>query len=97
MNKIGIRFLLTAGPFLLEGCNVIFGFVGNIETWASFIGLSIAINFVMGFGQVAFTTTAGTVLVDMFSSHIATIWAFVALSLSLDYITGTSLGFFVWQ
>ncbi|XP_062520892.1 MFS-type transporter SLC18B1-like [Corticium candelabrum] len=97
MNKIGVRFLLTAGPFLLGGCTVIFGFVGNIDTWASFIGLSIAINFVMGFGQVAFTTTASTVLVDMFSSRIATIWAVVALSLSLGYITGTPLGGFLYD
>ncbi|XP_062520796.1 MFS-type transporter SLC18B1-like [Corticium candelabrum] len=92
MNRLGVKFILLAAPFLVGGCTVIFGFLEDVDSWTPFICLSIAIYFVMGFGQTAFTTAANTVVVTMFPSHVAVVWAVVEFALGLGFITSAPLG-----
>ncbi|XP_062502534.1 MFS-type transporter SLC18B1-like [Corticium candelabrum] len=92
MNKIGVKFLLLSGSFLVAGSSVIFGFVDDISLWKPFIGLSTVIYFVMGCGQAAFRTTCTTVFVRMFPTRIATAWSVVSLTLGLGFLTSPPLG-----
>ncbi|XP_062502533.1 MFS-type transporter SLC18B1-like [Corticium candelabrum] len=92
MNKIGVKFLLVSGSFLVAGSSVIFGFVDDISSWKPFIGLSTVIYFVMGLGQGAFLTTCTTVFVRMFPTRIATAWSVISLTLGLGFLTSSPLG-----
>ncbi|XP_062502530.1 MFS-type transporter SLC18B1-like [Corticium candelabrum] len=97
MNKIGVKFLLISGSFLVAGSSVIFGFVDDISSWKPFIGLSTVIYFVMGLGQGAFLTTCTTVFVRMFPTRIATAWSVVSLTLGLGFLTSSPLGGFLYD
>ena len=92
MNWIGAKFLLVSGSSLVAGCTLLFGFVDYINSWKPFIGLSIVIYFVMGFGQAAFLTTCNTVFVRIFPTRIATAWSVLAFTLGLGFVTGSPLG-----
>ncbi|XP_062520774.1 MFS-type transporter SLC18B1-like [Corticium candelabrum] len=97
LNRLGVRFLVTSGVFLVGGCTVIFGFLEYVKEWSPFIGLSIVIRFVMGFGEAAFDATSIALLLGMFPSHTATIWGLYEFAVTLGLVSGAPLGGFLYH
>ena len=91
-ERLGPRFLIISGAFLVGGCSLIFGFIGRINTWGYFLGLSLGIRFVMGFGEAAFDMSSLTLMLAMFPSHATTSWGLVELAIGLGFVAGPPLG-----
>ncbi|XP_062510443.1 MFS-type transporter SLC18B1-like [Corticium candelabrum] len=71
-------------------------FVEIVDTWASFISLSILIRFIMGFGEAAVNAAAFTLVLSMFPSHPATALAVLELPEALGLTTGELIGGFLY-
>ncbi|XP_062510523.1 MFS-type transporter SLC18B1-like [Corticium candelabrum] len=97
VNKLGVRFLVISGTFILGGTTLLFGFVDSVDTWAPFISLSILIRFIMGFGEAAFNAAAFTLVLSMFPSHTATAWAVLELPEALGFMAGEPIGGFLYD
>ncbi|XP_062520733.1 MFS-type transporter SLC18B1-like [Corticium candelabrum] len=97
LDKLGVRFLMTSGVFVVGGCTVIFGFLEYVKEWSPFIGLSIVIRFVMGFGEAAFDATSMALLLGMFPAHTATIWSLYEFAGTLGFVCGAPLGGFLYH
>ena len=97
MDKIGAKFLVIAGAFLMGGSTLIFGFVCEVNEINTFTALSTAIRFVMGMGEGAFDTTALAIGLTMFPSRIATVWAIFEMSAGLGVTAGPPLGGLVYD
>jgi MFS family permease len=91
-ESLGPRLLIISGAFLVGGCSLLFGFIGNINTWVCFLGLSLGIRFVMGFGEAAFDMSSLALMLAMFPSHATTTWGFVELAIGLGFVAGPPLG-----
>ena len=92
LDRLGARFLVTSGIFLVGGCTVLFGFLEYVKEWSPFIGLSIVIRFVMGFGEAAFDATSIALLLGMFPTCAGTMWGLAGFVATVGFVGGAPLG-----
>ncbi|XP_062519552.1 MFS-type transporter SLC18B1-like [Corticium candelabrum] len=97
LDRLGARFLVTSGIFLVVGCTVLFGFLEYVKEWSPFIGLSIVIRFVMGFGEAAFHATSIALLLGMFPTCAGTMWGLAGFVATVGFVFGAPLGVMLYD
>ncbi|GAV05745.1 hypothetical protein RvY_15826 [Ramazzottius varieornatus] len=93
--RIGAKFCFISGIFVAGGCNIIFGFLEDINDPVMFTTLAFAIRIVEGLGAGAFCTASFTILAYEFSGNVAVVFGTLESFVGLGMTIGPALGGFL--
>ncbi|XP_038052278.1 MFS-type transporter SLC18B1-like isoform X2 [Patiria miniata] len=88
----GARFIFLAGAFVTGGCNVLFGFIVDMPTRATFTAFSFAIRLLEGLGSSATKTASAAIVAFTFPENVGTAVSLIEMTGGLAYAIGPAIG-----
>ncbi|XP_038052532.1 MFS-type transporter SLC18B1-like [Patiria miniata] len=89
---LGARFIFLAGAFVTGGCNLLFGFVIDMPTYATFTAFSFAIRLLEGLGTSATFTASSAIVAFNFPENVGTAVSLVEMAGGLALAIGPAIG-----
>lgn len=93
MNKIGARFMFTAGMFVCGVCAILFGFLDKVDNNRNeYIVLCFVVRIFEAVGAAAFGTASFAIMAFNFPKHIATMFGTLETLTGIGLMLGPPLG-----
>ncbi|XP_022101508.1 MFS-type transporter SLC18B1-like isoform X2 [Acanthaster planci] len=89
---VGAKFVFLAGAFVTGGCNVLFGFIVDMPTEATFTGFSVVIRLLEGLGTSATITSSAAIMAVTFPDNVGTAVSLIEMMGGLSYAVGPAIG-----
>ncbi|XP_063958991.1 MFS-type transporter SLC18B1-like isoform X2 [Lytechinus pictus] len=89
---IGAKFMYLSGCFVAAGCNLLFGFLVDIESKTTFLAYCFAIRVVESLGSAATITAGMAIVANVFPDNIAQMSGMLELFSGLGFACGPPLG-----
>ncbi|GAB6026949.1 hypothetical protein CHUAL_013620 [Chamberlinius hualienensis] len=92
LTKIGPKFLLISGIFLMAGCSILFGMLDKIYTHDAFLTLAFIIRVVEAAGNAGYLTAGFSIIAKEFPDNVATAFGTLETFFGLGIIAGPTIG-----
>ncbi|XP_038047668.1 MFS-type transporter SLC18B1-like [Patiria miniata] len=89
---VGARFVFLAGSFFTGGCNILFGFIIDMPTIATFTGFSFAIRILEGLGSAAVLTASTAIVASVFPDDVGKAVSLVETTVGCSFAIGPAVG-----
>ncbi|XP_038061752.1 MFS-type transporter SLC18B1-like [Patiria miniata] len=89
---VGARFAFLAGSFITGGCNILFGFIIDMPTNATFTGFSFAIRILEGLGSAAALTSSSAIVASVCPDDVGKAVSLVETTVGFSFAIGPAVG-----
>ncbi|XP_022102742.1 MFS-type transporter SLC18B1-like isoform X2 [Acanthaster planci] len=93
----GARFVFLAGSFITGGCNILFGFIIDMPTTATFTVFSFAIRILEGIGAAASLTATTAIVAAALPDDVGKAVSLIEMTNGVSYALGPALGGFLYN
>ena len=91
------KLFYTAGLLVLGSCSIVFGFLHQMPTFASFVGLSFLTRLLEGAGMSAFFVSSSAVMIQDFPLQVSSVFAARHTCQGLGNIVGPAVGGLLYE
>lgn len=92
LPNVGTKIPILLGLLTVGCCAVLFSFVGSVQTWPAFLGLSYAIRAVQGIGTGAVFASSFALVAGTFPDKVASMFGILECSSSIGFVLGPPAG-----
>ncbi|XP_072042155.1 MFS-type transporter SLC18B1-like [Amphiura filiformis] len=94
---IGTKFTFLAGCWVAGGCNVIFGFLDQLESGTQFLVFCYVVRSLEAVGAAASITAAMAIVANAFPDNVAVVMGWLEVFSGLGFAVGPPLGGALYQ